>query len=71
MSAGDVPVAGTTGLAHTASAVVEEAAKWLAMTRRHERPGPVIFELRRRFDLTAREACEAAKLAAIIRGRAT
>lgn len=67
---GDVLVGGTTGLAHTASAVVEEAVRWLAIKSRFERPGPVIFELRQRFDLTAREACEAAKLAALIQGRA-
>ncbi len=69
MTAGDVPVGGTTGLAHNASVVVEAAARWLATTPRRERPGPVIVELRQRFDLTAREACEAAKLAALIQGR--
>lgn len=56
-------------LAHEHSAAIDKVARWLAGTPRHDRPGPVLFELRQRFDMTAREASMAAKLAAIIQGR--
>lgn len=55
--------------AHEHSAAIDKAARWLASTPRHDRPGPVLFEFRQRIDLTAREACKAVKLAAIIQGR--
>lgn len=45
---------------HQHSAVVEQAAMWLA--DQHEEPKPIIVALRERFDLTALQACEAAAL---------
>lgn len=53
------------GLNHQHSAAVEEAARWLADQSEPEHP--IIPALRRRFDLTAKEACEAAAMASRFR----
>lgn len=43
---------------------VSEAARWLASLAPKDKPHPVIPELRRRFALSARDACLAAAKAA-------
>lgn len=50
-----------TGADHEHSETVVIAAHWLI--EQPEPPKPVIVELRRRFNLTALEACEASALA--------
>ncbi|MEY9531161.1 hypothetical protein [Sinorhizobium fredii] len=52
------PIGGTTGLCHERSALVETAAQWLV--DQANPPRPIVPELRRRFDISALEACEAA-----------
>lgn len=56
---------------HEHTAAVDEAARWLAHLPQHERPSPVVPELRRRFGLSTLEATEACREAALIRARAT
>lgn len=51
---------------HAHSAVVEHAAQWLI--GQQQPPRPIVPELRKRFDLTALEACEVAALAQRLRG---
>ncbi|AWI58996.1 hypothetical protein [Sinorhizobium fredii] len=46
---------------HPDNPAVTSAAKWLA--DQNPRPKPIIPELRKRFDISALEACEAAALA--------
>lgn len=60
---------GLTPQEHEHSAAVDEAAKWLATSASHERPSPIIPGLRSRFGLTALEATEACREAALIRAR--
>lgn len=55
---------------HQHSAAIEEAARWLATVAPHERPSPIVPALRSRFGLTALEATEACREAALIRARA-
>lgn len=55
---------------HEHSAAVDEAARWLVETPRHERPRPVVIELRDRFGLNAVDACAAIREAEAIRARA-
>lgn len=54
---------------HQHSPAVDDDARWLAHLPQHERPAPVILELRRRYDLTALEATVACREAALIRAR--
>lgn len=65
-----LPIGGTTGLCHEHSAAIDEAAKWLAQTPRHQR-GPAVPELKSRFGLNALEACAAIREANLMRARAT
>jgi len=58
-----LPVGGSTGCDHEHSAVVEQAAHWLA-EHRASLVRPIIPELRDRFGLTIKEAIEAAVLGA-------
>jgi hypothetical protein len=62
-----VPIGGSTGLDHESSAAIDQAAAWLA-TEDHP-PSPIIPTLRRRFGLSAIEACTAITEAEAIRGR--
>lgn len=55
---------------HEHSAAIEEAALWLATTPRHQVEGHVVPELRRRFGLSALEACAAIREANLRRARA-
>jgi len=55
------PVGGMTGLCHERNALVEHAAIWLA--DQAQPPHPIVPALKARFDLSAKEACEAAALA--------
>lgn len=50
-----IPVGGTTGHDHESSALIDEAATWLASF--DEAPHPVIPALRQRFGLNPKEAC--------------
>nr|WP_245396652.1 hypothetical protein [Jiella sonneratiae] len=52
---------------HEHSAAVDEAARWLASQA--VAPHPIVPALRRRFGLTAPEACQAIREAGLIRGR--
>ena len=70
MAAPDVPVGGSTGLDHESSAAIDVAAAWLAGLLPHEIPKPLVPALRRRFDLTAGDACTAIAEANKIRWRA-
>ncbi|THK34715.1 hypothetical protein EHS39_28795 [Ensifer sp. MPMI2T] len=54
------PIGGTTGLCHERSAIVEQAAIWLA--DQSQPPRPIIPALRERFNLSALEATEAAAM---------
>jgi hypothetical protein len=56
---------------HEPCAAIEEAARWLATTPRHQRPRPIVPSLRQRFGLSAAEACEAIREARLIAARAT
>ena len=49
---------------------VMQAATWLAVTPKSQRPKNVIAELRDRFDLGPVDACAAIREAALIRARA-
>lgn len=53
---------------HEHSETIREAALWLATTPDHAKPRPIIPELRKRFGLSAREACAAISEACLIRG---
>lgn len=64
-----LPVSGTAGIEHASSAMVDEAAAWLASRPLHHRPHPIVPELRKLFGLTAGEACAAIREAN--RARAT
>ncbi|SKA11099.1 hypothetical protein SAMN05428963_10631 [Consotaella salsifontis] len=66
-----VPIVGTAGLDHEHSAAMEEAATWLTNLEPHEKPQPVIPELRRRFGLSPLEACQAIAEANLRRARAS
>jgi len=66
-----LPVGGTTGLDHTSSSMVDEAAAWLAARPQHQRPHPIVPELRKLFGLTATEACTAIREASLKHARAT
>lgn len=64
----DLPIGGTTGLCHEASAAVDEAGQWLA--RQGDMTGRAIVpELKTRFGLTALEAIEAIRASHEIRRR--
>ena len=63
-----VPVGGTTGFDHESSAVIDEAAAWLAM--QSPRPSPVVPALQKWFGLTAAESCAAIREASLRRARA-
>ena len=65
-----LPVGGTTGLDHASSAMVDEAAAWLAARPQHQRPHPIVPELRKLFGLSAAEACQAIRDANLIKARA-
>lgn len=59
-----------TPLEHEHSDIVHEAARWYATTPRDfSTPGVVL--LRDRFGLTALQACEALKMAQLIKARAS
>jgi len=60
-----IPVGGTTGHCHESTAAIDEAAAWLA-SEDHP-PSPIIPALRRRFGLSAVEACTAITEAASLR----
>lgn len=62
-----IPVGGSTGHCHESTAAIDEAAAWLA-SEDHP-PSPIVPALRRRFGLTAIEACMAITDAESIRGR--
>lgn len=53
---------------HQHSDIVEQAARWYAVTPRH-RSQPAVPLLRERFGLTPLQACEAIKMAQLIRAR--
>lgn len=58
MPGDDQPIGGTTGLCHQSSEAIGNAAAWYAANRETcERP--IVPALRRRFGLTAAEACAA------------
>ncbi|XHM75755.1 hypothetical protein ABSY17_19880 [Mesorhizobium sp. ANAO-SY3R2] len=59
-----------TGLDHQHTAVIDVAAQWLATTRRDQIAGPLVPVLRKRFGLSAREACQAIAEANLRRARA-
>lgn len=52
---------------HEHSAIVDEAARWLATNPPEQRSRAVILLLRERFGMSAMEACEAVKQAGDIR----
>ena len=54
----------------TENTSITAAARWLATSSPSERSGPIVPELRRRFGLTALQATEACREAALIRARA-
>lgn len=54
--------AALTGIDHADNPAIDEAAAWLAGLA--EAPRPVVPELRERFGLTVKEACEACARAA-------
>src|SRR5690606_27148316 len=62
----EIAVGGSTGLDHESTAVIDEAARWLATTPRSQR-GPAVGELRRRFGLSAVETCAAIREAGLLR----
>lgn len=57
-----IPVGGSTGLSHYHSAIVEEAARWLA-EHRAKLTKAIVPTLRERFGLSVTEAIDAACLA--------
>lgn len=51
---------------------ITSAAEWLAALPLHQRPKPIFPQLRKRFDLSTAEACEAIRQANTLRhARAT
>ncbi|MCO5058608.1 MAG: hypothetical protein M9905_12170 [Rhizobiaceae bacterium] len=64
-----IPVGGTTGLDHESSAAVDEAARWIATMPDAQLPRPIVPDLRRRFGITAAEACQAIREARAHRER--
>ncbi|MBC6714705.1 hypothetical protein H9Q09_00705 [Aurantimonas sp. DM33-3] len=62
-----IPIGGTTGHCHESTAAIDEAAAWLASER--QLPSPIVPALRRRFGLSAIEACTAITEAEAIRRR--
>ncbi|GAB5460884.1 MAG: hypothetical protein HoeaKO_09750 [Hoeflea alexandrii] len=58
MSKGDQPIGGTTGLCHQSTEAIGNAATWYAANR-DTCEQPIVPALRRRFGLTAAEACAA------------
>lgn len=69
MKIGDEPIGGSTGIDHESTASISEAALWFASIPPHQRPRPIVDMIRRRFGLTALEACMAIKEANQIEGR--
>ncbi len=65
-----IPVGGTTGHDHESSAAIDEAARWLASVPQAERPRPIVPAMRQRFGLSAVDACQAIREAALLHGRA-
>lgn len=71
---GDVPIGGSTGLCHEATAAIDQAAEWLLATPDPDRPRSLVPALRERFGLTAVEACQAiaaSQAARLAKARAT
>lgn len=64
-----LPVGGTTGACHESSEAIGAAAQWLASLPEAQVPKPAVPALRRRFGLSAREACWAISEARLIRAR--
>lgn len=64
---GDIPVGGTTGLGHTSTAGIDEAARWLVDMSERDWRKPIVSQLRERFGLTTKEAVEASVQANEIR----
>jgi hypothetical protein len=56
-----------TGCEHETSDIVAEAALWLARTPKEQRPRSAVVELKLRFPVDAKQACEAIAEAARIR----
>lgn len=44
---------------HEHTAAIDAAVAWLIATPRHQRPTPIVPHLRRAFDLSPLQACEA------------
>lgn len=55
----DLPIGGTTGLAHDATHAIDEAAAYLVAVPPSERPRPLIPALKAMFNLSAIECCQA------------
>lgn len=65
-----LPIDGTTGCDHQASAAIEAAAQWLLDTPKHQRPGAVVPTLKARFGLNAAQSIEALREFNLMRARA-
>lgn len=65
----EIPKAATAD--HTSNAAIDEAATWLATTRRDQIAGPVVPAIRQRFNLDTLEAIESIRVANLIRARAS
>ena len=65
----DEPIGGTTGLDHHSTAAISEVARWLASIPVERRPRPIVDMIRRRFGLTAWQACQAISEANQIAGK--
>lgn len=50
---------------------IDEAARWLASRPAHQRPHPIVPELRKLFDLSTGEACAAIRESRLIHARST
>ncbi|MER9726907.1 MULTISPECIES: hypothetical protein [unclassified Mesorhizobium] len=61
----------TSGIDHENTALIGEAALWLATTPKQSRPRPAIVDVKERFGLTALEAIQAIREADLIKARAS
>lgn len=64
-----IPVGGSTGLCHEASAAVDECARYLAAVPPGERPTPLVPAMREMFGISAIEVCAAIRQSHEIRSR--
>ena len=55
---------------HEHSALIDEAAAWLATRSPQERQRPAVVELRERYGLSAVEACQAMRQSNLLKGGA-